>query len=258
MFDAFVNRLLAYNYQTHMGLITFQSSATVTQKITHAIENFRHKVNGMNAHGDTALWDALALANDQLSEYAQKFPNAKKRIICISDGEDTKSKQRSSDVSWSLFQNKVVVDSFCLGYEDNLDLRTISYLSGGYKFNPQSLEQSMLLCEMEPVLNQLERPPIIPPREALSHGYDPHLRFIFARDKADPEVVTADIFPQRKEHPNVNDHFIQLTTAAGNNAGGVGSGPVNAHSNSNLRASRILVEIRNVVANPHPHYDVYL
>jgi Mg-chelatase subunit ChlD len=84
-------------------LITFQSSATVSQNITHAIENFRHKVNGMNARGDTALWDALALANDQLSEYAKKFPNAKKRIICISDGDDTKSKQRSSDVSWSLF-----------------------------------------------------------------------------------------------------------------------------------------------------------
>jgi hypothetical protein len=57
----------------------------------------------MNALGDTALWDALALANDQLSEYGRKFPNAKKRIICLSDGNDTKSKQRSSDVSWSLF-----------------------------------------------------------------------------------------------------------------------------------------------------------
>jgi len=258
MFNAFVNRLLAYNYQTHMGLITFQSSATVSQKITHAIENFRHKVDGMKANGDTALWDALALANDQLSEYAQKFPNAKKRIICISDGKDTKSKQRGSDVSWTLFQNKVVVDSFCLGDEDNTDLRTISYLSGGYKFNPQSLEQSMLLCEMEPVLNQLERPPIVSPREALSHSYDPHLRFVFARDKADAEVVTADIFPQRKEHPNVNDHFVQLTTAAGNNSVGVGSGSSSTHSNMNLRTSRILVEIRNIVAHPHPHYDVYL
>jgi hypothetical protein len=33
----------------------------------------------------------------------------------------------------------------------------------------------MLLCEMEPILNQLERPPVTYPREALSHGYDPHL-----------------------------------------------------------------------------------
>ena len=56
----------------------------------------------MRSEGDTALWDALALANDQLSDYARQFPNAKKRIICISDGEDTKSKQRSCDVSKNL------------------------------------------------------------------------------------------------------------------------------------------------------------
>jgi uncharacterized protein YegL len=120
MFDAFVNRLLAYNFQTHMGnaklispkmnnltsllgLITFSSTAKVSQNITHAVENFRYKVNDMKALGDTALWDALALANDQLSEYAQKFPNAKKRIICISDGNDNKSKKRNSDVSWTLY-----------------------------------------------------------------------------------------------------------------------------------------------------------
>ena len=103
MFDAFVNRLLAYNFQTHMGLITFQSSPSIAQSVTHAVENFRQKVNHMRASGDTALWDALALANDQLSEYHQKYPNAKKRIICLSDGKDNKSKKRHSDVSWSLF-----------------------------------------------------------------------------------------------------------------------------------------------------------
>ncbi len=103
MFDAFVNRLLAYNFRTHMGLITFESSPKVSQNMTHAVENFRQKVNHMKPGGDTALWDALALANDQLSECQQKFPNAKKRIICLSDGIDNKSKKRSSDVSWTLF-----------------------------------------------------------------------------------------------------------------------------------------------------------
>lgn len=104
----------------------------------------------------------------------------------------------------------------------------------------------MLLCEMEPVLNQLERPPIKLPREALSHNYDPHLRFLFAMDKATPEVVTADIFPQRKEHPNINDHFVQLATVAGNNAVIHGAERNNAYSNSNLRSSRILIEVRIV------------
>ena len=48
----------------------------------------------------------------------------------------------------SLQKNSVVVDSFCLGNEDNEVLRAISYLSGGYKFKPESLEQAMAICEM--------------------------------------------------------------------------------------------------------------
>jgi len=55
MFEAFSNRLLAYGFNTHLGLISFKTSATISQVITHAIENFRHKVNVMNALGDTAL-----------------------------------------------------------------------------------------------------------------------------------------------------------------------------------------------------------
>lgn len=98
------------------GLITFQSSANVLQSITHAIEDFRHNVNNMTARGDTALWDALALANDQLFEYSKKFPKSKKRIICLSDGNDTNSKKRSSDVSWSLFVSSQ-------SYISNLKLR---------------------------------------------------------------------------------------------------------------------------------------
>jgi hypothetical protein len=60
-----------------------------------------------------------------------------------------------------------------------------------------------------------------------------------------PEIVTSDIFPQRKEHPNVNDQFVQLSAMAGNGPSGAnqGSGAVNTHSDSNLRTSRILVEV---------------
>ncbi len=53
----------------------------------------------MRPQGDTALWDALALANDQVMEYSQKFPMAKKRIICLSDGKDTKSVKRSHEIA---------------------------------------------------------------------------------------------------------------------------------------------------------------
>lgn len=58
MFDAFINRILAYNFQTHIGLVTFGSKASVSHSITCAVENFRHKLNSMTAFGDTAAWDS--------------------------------------------------------------------------------------------------------------------------------------------------------------------------------------------------------
>jgi hypothetical protein len=58
MFDAFINQILAYGFQTHIGLVTFGTKAVVSQKITNAVENFRHKLNDMHDGGDTALWDS--------------------------------------------------------------------------------------------------------------------------------------------------------------------------------------------------------
>ncbi len=79
-------------------MITFDTSVKLSQPLTHVVESFRHAVNEMEADGDTALWDALALANDQLSEYGKKFPEAKRRIICLSDGADNKSLKRPQEV----------------------------------------------------------------------------------------------------------------------------------------------------------------
>ncbi|KAH8659259.1 hypothetical protein BGZ60DRAFT_544304 [Tricladium varicosporioides] len=263
MFDAFVNRLLAYNFRTHLGLITFRSTPDVSQSITHAVESFRHKLNNMVATGDTALWDALALATDQLADYQRKYPKAKMRIICISDGADTKSTKSAGEVSWGLQRASVVVDSICLGLGmvSHVDLQTVSYLTGGYTFDPNSLEEAMAICEMEPVLNQMERPAITLPKEAYAHPYDKNLyvwRFVFSRHKAvsqNPEIVTRDVFPQRKKHPNLADTFVQLASLTTN---ATNSSSVTAHTDSNLRSSRIMSEMRQIVANPHPYYDIYV
>jgi hypothetical protein len=42
----------------------------------------------------------------------------------------------------------------------------------------------MAICEMEPVLSQLERPDIQIPSQSFSHGYDPYL-FVFPSDYVD-------------------------------------------------------------------------
>lgn len=206
--------------------------------------------------GDTALWDAIALADDQLSQYGQSYPDARKRIICLSDGADTKSTKCSHEVSLGTVQRKVVVDSFCLGYEDQ-ELRTISHVSGGYKFCPKTLEQAMAICEMEPVLSQLERPPIR--RKPLS-PFNPRRSFEKATPNATPEIVTQDVYPARKEHENLKDSFVRVSTLAQSSrqSAMVPNTTYGAPRTSNTRPARLLSELKNVTANPHPYYEVFV
>ena len=219
--------------------------------------DFRSTVNRLHDEGDTALWDALALANDQLTEYALKYPNAKKRILCISDGLDTKSNRRPADLCQALVHNETIVDSFCLGNEDNQDLRAISYLTSGYKFAPKSLEQAMSICEMEPVLAQMERDheQIKSERETKLPKREPGdslRRFTVATWYATPEIVTKDVFPKRKEHPNLKDQFIELLAVSRRVLSAAD------RSDSNFRNTRLLTEAQNAAAKPHPHYDIYV
>ncbi|KAK0721004.1 hypothetical protein B0H67DRAFT_487271, partial [Lasiosphaeris hirsuta] len=263
MFDQFVNRILAYDYTTHLGLVTFGSTARVDQPLTSIVENFRLRVQHLKPKEDTALWDALALARDQLQAYSASYPDAKKRILCISDGSDSSSKiHHPHSLSHHLALDDIVVDSFCLGdLKETLNLRTVSYLTNGYKFHPTSLTQAVAICEMEPVLSYLERdvkamPASRQPRELsctmLYHGS----RFAIASQSADPETVSESVFPKRIQHPGLHDSFVELQAVSRQRMREAGpSGHVTA---SQMRSHRILTEMQRIVANPHPHIDVYV
>ena len=254
--QALINRMLAYNYKTHVGLITFASTPKVNMGISHVLENFRRSTTDMMAEGDTSLWDALALAKDQLVEYAKKYPEAKKRILCISDGEDTKSASNTpQDICYRLRQAEIATDTISLGDEDNLDLRTISHLLGCYSLHPTSLVNALAICEMEPCLSLTERPPIVPPPGIPKHRLQFMGHFWNAKGNAKYTRVSADRVPPRKEHPNLHDEFVQLTafTARPSNANSSGN------SRSNLRISRLMNEMRSIAASgTHPKYDVYV
>ena len=66
------------------------------------IEDFRSAVHGVTVSGFTSLWDALALAEENLTNYGKQFPGSTKRIICLSDGEDTKSTYSAQEVCLQL------------------------------------------------------------------------------------------------------------------------------------------------------------
>jgi ubiquitin-protein ligase/uncharacterized protein YegL len=257
MFDQFVNRILAYNYKTHIGLITFSNTASVGQSLTHIVEDFRNTVNRLEHNGDTALWDALAMANEQIMTYAEQYPDAKRRILCISDGDDTKSTRTAGDVCNLLSQNNIFVDSFVIGNEEVSALRAMSYVTKGYNFHPKTLEDSMAICELEPILSLSERDidSVIASRrqDLIGARLTSILQFSIARQVARPETVTRDVFPKRKEHPNLNNDFIPVSSAAPRRVL-----PARERVGAGLRNTRLLTEVQSASSNRHPHYEIFV
>lgn len=248
MLEALINRILTYSYSTHVGLITFDSEAKVSQAMTHVVENFRRSVERMNASGDTALWDALNLANDQIDQYAVKYPTARKRIICLSDGDDTKSSKHAHDVYWKLRQNNVVVDSIFIGDEISEELKALSISLGSYCFKPDSMATALTICELDPVLSQMERPDIRQaPFRANSTLWDHFDHALWATHYTQ---VPKDVYPARKEHPNLKDNFVHLAaTVRRDNA---------SATRGTLRISRLMTEMRSIADQRHPKYDCYV
>lgn len=231
--------------------------------ISHVLENFRRATNELKRGGDTALWDALALAGDQIDQYASQFPAAKKRVVVISDGRDNKSTSNTSrSIALNFLRKGISVDSVSIGHEDNTDLRTLSCLLGSYRFHPSSLTNALAICEMEPSLSLSQRPPITLPLQNLA--YSPHLlsQFYTSRRHATATLVTDDIVPPIREHPNMGDDFVQLTALAskGNITGtAVNETTGNAMSRSRLRVPRLMNEIRTIAARGgHTKYDIYI
>lgn len=263
MFEALINRMLAYNYKNHVGLVAFSSHAKVVMPISHVLENFRRATNELKCGGDTALWDALALAGDQIEQYAPRFPSAKKRIVVISDGMDNKSTTNTSHSIASNFLRKgISVDSVSIGNEDNTDLRTLSYLLGSYRFHPTSLTNALAICEMEPFLSLSQRPQITLPLQNLTHSSHVYTQFNTSRRHATATLVTDDTVPPIREHPNMGDDFVQLTALAsnGNFTGtAVTATRDNATGRSRLRVPRLMNEIRAIAARGgHTKYDIYI
>ena len=249
--------MLAYNYKTHSGLITFATVSKVEMGISHVLENFRRSTQNMVAEGDTSLWDALALAKDQLVEYGRQYPEAKKRIICISDGEDTKSTTNSADeICWRLRHAGIAVDTISLGDEDNASLRTISHLLGCYSLHPTSLVNALAMTEMEPFLSLTERPAVTPPANAPQHRLQFMGHFWKTRFNTRYTIVTPDQVPPRKEHPNLYDDFVQVNAMAAHPAGANGAA---GNSRSNLRTTRLMNEMRAIATRgSDTTYDVYV
>lgn len=154
-----------------------------------------------------------------------------------------------------MFQSGIVVDSISLGGEQNLDLKTLFQVLGCYRFHPTSLANALAICEMEPFLSPLRHPTIAAVRGLPRNRPQFIGHFSYARRFTSPTVVTADVIPPAKEHPNLEDKIVELTAAS--NGSSSSSQPNSRRSNK--RIPRLMNEVKRIAtAGSHLKYDIYI
>lgn len=112
------------------SIFSVSNRASEDQELTPIFENFRQQLDRKEAGGDTAIYEALDSARRMLTQYRPDLPGLRKRIIIVSDGEDTSSTTSAQEVCLALQRAKVVVDSVQVGPTSDPILHSISVATG--------------------------------------------------------------------------------------------------------------------------------
>jgi VWFA-related protein len=113
------------------GLLTFNTKVTYVQTITSDHAALSQAINSLNAKNDTAMFDALAQADQILQDYP-----GRKAIIVLTDGMDNQSKKTSDQVIQTIGTIGLSISTIGLGNPDGagpffgLDETTLKNLAG--------------------------------------------------------------------------------------------------------------------------------
>ncbi|KAJ7148093.1 hypothetical protein C8R43DRAFT_1108121 [Mycena crocata] len=246
LFNVFLNRAGSFDTTVSLvlGLVTFSSEVAMEQELTPIFENFRQRLDRTKAGGDTAIYEALDSARQMLTQYRPDLANLRKRIIIVSDGEDTSSRTSPQEVCLALQRARVIVDSVQVGTRSDRVLHSISVATGGYRFVPKtSLADALSIFDLETMLYSGDRPP--------QRGAKPLVTTeLQLRSYQNPttypiDLITVDNFPPRAEHPLLQKPVKAASTS------------VTMTGTGDDRMKRIMREIKAVVADPHPNIDMY-
>lgn len=247
LFDVFINRASSFDTTVSLvlGLVTFSDKASVELELTPVFEKFREKLETVDAAGDTAVYDALDSARQVLTNFRLDLPNLRRRIIIVSDGEDTTSKSSAYHVCRLLQKGRIIVDSVQVGLKTDRVLHAISVATGGYRFSPRtSLADALSIFDLETMLYSGDRPfRSAKPLVNTERQFKAYQNF---NGSNAIDIVTVDTFPPRAEHKKLKQRVKFAATSPPRS--GVGDD----------RMKRIMREIKAVVADPHPNVDVYV
>ncbi|AYV75329.1 MAG: putative bifunctional E2/E3 enzyme [Terrestrivirus sp.] len=187
LFDAFINRSIAYSFNTSIGLMSFSDKSKVQCEMTPFYESFRDKMDTLHPNGATALYESLKQAVEKLVFWKNADPekrgNAKLRIICLSDGKDTGASSLKYDVDSLMVQNNITLDCIVIGSDFDSHIGKISKKTRGYMFNPSTIKHAFDIMELETMIISKNRevvqssyngiigdttlPPIVTPNNSL-------------------------------------------------------------------------------------------
>lgn len=247
LFHAFANRAMAYQLKTVIGLTTFNHEVHRACELTELFVNFQRHVDATRSDGQTALWDALSAAADELEDIGELYEGCKLRIMCLTDGLDTSSSARVEEVASRLQRAGIVVDSVLIGDETNKVLKSVSVATGGCCWKPETITEGLALFEVETVISLLERAPVRP-QPAVDAGEDGVLS-PFEDETAFPYSSQV---PAHREPEELKDAVVSARRM-------VDEKPPEAATKrlSGRQATRVMREMANYTKDPHPSIEIY-
>lgn len=155
-FEALAYRTIAYSFEHVVSLTFFDNNIDVQLDFTEAIYDFNRLVSNAQPKGSTRLYDSIVNAVNQLLQFKKKYPDCILRIMALTDGEDTCSKNSIFDAAKSVVVNDIIMDSFAVGTNCE-GLKQITLATGGKCYLTRNMEESLKLFEQETVLSVRSR-----------------------------------------------------------------------------------------------------
>jgi len=121
-------------------VVGFNQRAQVAQTATHDLHLLSRAIKQLPAGGETAVYDAVALASRQLGTIANNNAPSLKAIILMTDGDDNSSKTSLKEAEEIAQQNEAVVFALDSGLESlrndtaQKNLKSLSQVTGGEYF----------------------------------------------------------------------------------------------------------------------------
>jgi VWFA-related protein len=140
------------NPQDQMFVVNFNERVSFglpdNTPFTDQVSQLEVALSGIRAHGETALYDAIAVA----LEHLKKGERDKKVLIVVSDGGDNASKHKLAEIVAMVGQPDAII--YTIGIFDDQDadrnpgvLKRLAKETGGEAFLPDSLKDVVPTCE---------------------------------------------------------------------------------------------------------------